>query len=297
MRLVPGPTLHNRPAIPLLVGTGRWVHSAPLALIVEVGDSRMTAPGTPDGRSPRLPWSGATLPTSAECCPYSDPVRLLMVEDEERLAASLAAGLRAEGYAVDVAHDGWHGFHLAQGNRYAAVILDIMLPGLNGFRVCARLRAAGSTVPILMLTAKDGEYDEAEALDTGADDYLSKPFSQMVLLARLRALVRRGGAVRSSALMVGDLWLDPASRRCRRGETQVRLTMKEFAVLECLALRPTEVVAKTEILDAVWDQDFRGDANIVEVYVHALRRKLDVPFGRRSIETVRGAGYRLVQDA
>ncbi len=216
-----------------------------------------------------------------------------MIEDEERLATALSRGLRGEGYAVDVAHDGREGLDLAQTHPYSALILDIMLPGLNGYAVCGRLRAAGSTLPILMLTAKNGEYDEAEALDTGADDYLSKPFSYVVLLARLRALLRRGGAVRPAVLRVGDLWLDPAARRCRRGDVPVRLTAREFAVLECLARRPDEAVAKIDIIDAVWDQAFDGDVNIVEVYVRALRRKLDLPFGRSTIQTVRGAGYRL----
>lgn len=221
-------------------------------------------------------------------------MRLLLIDDEERFAATLAHGLRADGYAVDLAHDGRHGLDLARTHPYAAIVLDIMLPGLNGYAVCAELRRAGSTVPILMLTAKNGEYDEAEALDTGADDYISKPFSYVVLVARLRALLRRGGAVRRSVLTVGDLWLDPATRRCRRGDTEVRLTTKQFAVLECLARRAEQVVTKTEILDEAWDERYDGDVNIVEVYVRALRRKLDVPFGRTSIQTVRGAGYRLM---
>jgi len=224
-------------------------------------------------------------------------MRLLIIEDEERLAATLSRGLRAEGYAVDVAHDGVEGLDLARTFRYSAILLDILLPGLNGYRVCAELREAGSTVPILMLTSKRGEYDEAEGLDTGADDYLSKPFSYVVLVARLRALVRRGGPARPPELRVGDLWLDPAARRCRRGEVEVRLTTKEFAVLECLARRPGEAVAKTEILDEVWDMGFDGDVNIVEVYVRALRRKLDEPFGLATIQTLRGAGYRLVPGA
>jgi DNA-binding response OmpR family regulator len=219
-------------------------------------------------------------------------MRLLLVEDDERLATTLTQGLRAEGYAVDVAYDGREGLSLAVTYPYTAVILDIMLPGLNGFAVCARLRRGGSTVPILMLTAKNGEYDEAEALDTGADDYISKPFSYVVLVARLRALLRRGGAVRPSILTAGDLRLDPAARRCRHGTTEVRLTAKEFAVLECLARRPDEVVAKIDIIDEVWDQAFDGDVNIVEVYIRTLRRKL--PSEPPTIQTVRGAGYRLV---
>lgn len=224
-------------------------------------------------------------------------MRLLIVEDEVRLARTLATGLRGEGYAVDVVHDGREGLAAATAYPYAAVILDIMLPGMNGYVICDHIRRSGSTVPILMLTAKNGEYDEAEALDTGADDYLSKPFSYVVLAARLRALLRRGGATRPVALRVGDLWLDPAARRCRRGGEDVRLTAKEFAVVECLARRQGEVVSKVDILDEVWDHAFGGDVNIVEVYVRALRRKLDIPFGRASIETVRGGGYRLVADA
>src|SRR6266536_1044956 len=171
-------------------------------------------------------------------------MRLLIVEDEERLAATLARGLRAEGYAVDLAADGLEGLELATTNPYGAIVLDLLLPWLNGYRVCAQLRAAGNRTPVLMLTAKQGEYDEAEALDTGADDYLRKPFSYPVLLAPLRALLRRGGAARAPELRVGDLWLDPAARRCRRGQVEVRLTAKQFAVLECLARRAGEVVAK-----------------------------------------------------
>ncbi|MBT2212056.1 MULTISPECIES: response regulator transcription factor [Actinomadura] len=219
-------------------------------------------------------------------------MRLLLVEDNERLTTTLARGLRAEGYGVDVSHNGQEGLSRALAHPYAVVVLDIMLPGLNGFAVCERLRRSGSTVPILMLTAKNGEYDEAEALDTGADDYISKPFSYVVLIARLRALLRRGGATRPSVLTAGDLRLDPAARRCHHGVTEIRLTAKEFAVLECLARRPDEVVTKIDIIDEVWDHAFDGDVNIVEVYVRTLRRKL--PSGPAAIQTVRGAGYRLV---
>ncbi|MEO3852639.1 response regulator transcription factor [Streptomyces sp. B8F3] len=218
-------------------------------------------------------------------------MRLLVVDDEEGLAASLKRGLEAAGYAVDLAHDGHTGLYLAREYPYQAIVLDIMLPGLNGYRVCARLRAEGVETPILMLTAKSGEYDEAEGLDTGADDYLAKPFSYVVLEARLRALLRRGGSRTRAVLRIGDLWIDPAGRSCGRGETGVALTAKEFAVLECLARRCDEVVSKTEIAEQVWSADFDGDLNIVEVYVSALRRKIDVPFGRRSITTVRGCGY------
>jgi DNA-binding response OmpR family regulator len=173
------------------------------------------------------------------------------------------------------------------------IVLDVMLPRVNGYTVCARLRAAENWTPILMLTAKDGVHDEAEALDTGADDYLSKPFSYVVLLARLRALVRRGGTARPVSISVGDLTLDPAGLRCRRGEVDIALTPKEFAVLHGLARRPGQVVSKRELLAQAWDFAFDGDPNIVEVYVSALRRKIDAPFGRTSLVTVRGAGYRL----
>ncbi|MCX4749019.1 response regulator transcription factor [Kitasatospora sp. NBC_01287] len=220
-------------------------------------------------------------------------MRLLMVEDEERLAQSLSQGLRAEGYAVDVVGDGLLGLERARSCDYAAIVLDLMLPGLNGFRICQELRRERNPVPILMLTAKNGEYDEAEALDCGADDFLSKPFSYVVLTARLRALLRRGAAARPSVLAVADLRIDPAARRCTVGEGVLRLTVKEFGVLECLARRPDQAVPKTEILDAVWDSAFRGDANIVEVYIAALRRKLAGSDALCRIETVRGIGYRL----
>ncbi|WP_327295199.1 MULTISPECIES: response regulator transcription factor [unclassified Streptomyces] len=218
-------------------------------------------------------------------------MRLLIVEDEKRLAVSLARGLTAEGYAVDVAHDGLEGLHLAGEGPYDLVVLDIMLPGMNGYRVCAALRAAGNDVPILMLTAKDGEYDEAEGLDTGADDYLTKPFSYVVLVARIRALLRRRAAGRPSpVLTAGSLTVHTATRRVHRAGSEVTLTAKEFAVLEQLVVRQGEVVGKPEILEHVWDFAYEGDPNIVEVYVSALRRKL----GADLIQTVRGAGYRLV---
>ncbi|MFJ6316717.1 response regulator transcription factor [Streptomyces californicus] len=217
-------------------------------------------------------------------------MRLLIVEDEKRLAVSLARGLTAEGFAVDVVHDGLEGLHRADEGGYDLVILDIMLPGMNGYRVCAALRAAGHEVPILMLTAKDGEYDEAEGLDTGADDYLTKPFSYVVLVARVRALLRRRGAgTPAPVLTVGALRIDTAARRVIRDEGEVTLTAKEFAVLEQLALRAGQVVSKAEILEHVWDFAYDGDPNIVEVYISTLRRKL----GAAAIRTVRGAGYRL----
>ncbi|MFI0959978.1 response regulator transcription factor [Streptomyces sp. NPDC021080] len=218
-------------------------------------------------------------------------MRLLIVEDEKRLALSLAKGLRAEGFAVDVVHDGNEGLRLAAEGVHDLVVLDIMLPGLNGYRVCAALRAAGHDVPILMLTAKDGEYDEAEGLDTGADDYLTKPFSYVVLVARVKALLHRSGSAGASpVLRVGSLVVDTAARRVCRDETEVTLTAKEFAVLEQLVTRAGQVVGKPEILEHVWDFAYDGDPNIVEVYVSTLRRKL----GTDTIQTVRGAGYRLV---
>lgn len=218
-------------------------------------------------------------------------MRLLIVEDEKRLALSLAKGLTAEGYAVDVVHDGVDGLHQASEGTYDLVILDIMLPGMNGYRVCSTLRAAGHDVPILMLTAKDGEYDEAEGLDTGADDYLTKPFSYVVLVARVKALLRRRGTAGASPVhTLGDLRVDTAARRVFCGEdSEVTLTTKEFAVLEQLVLRAGEVVSKGDILEHVWDFAYEGDPNIVEVYISALRRKLGAPL----IKTVRGAGYRL----
>lgn len=218
-------------------------------------------------------------------------MRLLIVEDEKRLAVSLAKGLRAEGFAVDVVHDGLEGLHLAGEGAYDLIVLDIMLPGMNGYRVCAALRAAGNDVPILMLTAKDGEYDEAEGLDTGADDYLTKPFSYVVLVARVKALLRRrGSAGASPVLRIGALTVDTSTRRVHREDTEVALTAKEFAVLEQLAVRAGQVVGKPEILEHVWDFAYDGDPNIIEVYISALRRKL----GATTIQTVRGAGYRLV---
>lgn len=216
-----------------------------------------------------------------------------MVEDERRLAELLKSGLEREGFAVDLAHDGRDGLWMATEQRYDVIVLDVMLPLLHGYGVCARLREAGNWTPILMLTAKDGEQDEAEALDTGADDFLSKPFSYVVLLARLRALVRRGIRERPAVLAVGDLRVDPAGLRCSRGDVEIALTPKEFAILHCLARHAGEVVAKTELLSRAWDFAYDGDSNVVEVYVSALRRKIDKPFGLTTLTTVRGAGYRL----
>jgi DNA-binding response OmpR family regulator len=224
---------------------------------------------------------------------HAGPVRILVVEDERRLAELLKDGLVTEGFAVDLAPDGREGLWLATENPYDVIILDVMLPYLNGDDVCARLRAAEIWTPILMLTAKDTARDEAQALDNGADDYLSKPFSYEVLLARLRALVRRGVRERPAVITVGDLTVDPAGMRCSRGETAIALTPKEFAVLHGLARRAGQVITKTELLSQAWDFAYDGDSNIIEVYVSALRRKIDKPFGRSTLVTVRGAGYRL----
>ena len=220
-------------------------------------------------------------------------MRLLLVEDEERLAAAIAEGLAAEGFTVDAVRNGAEGLWRAIEGQYAAIVLDILLPDMNGYEICAALRARKIWVPILMLTAKEGEYDEAEALDTGADDFLSKPFSYVVLVARLRALVRRGSAPRPAVLSVDDLELDPATRRCRRAGREIALTPREFALLEALMRCRGEVISKQKILDEVWGLDFQGAANVVEVYVGYLRRKIDTPFGRSSLETLRGVGYRL----
>ncbi|MGA4545756.1 response regulator transcription factor [Uniformispora flossi] len=221
-------------------------------------------------------------------------MRVLLVEDEVRLAEMVRQGLVDAGFNVDVEHTGPEGLWAATERTYDVVVLDIMLPGMDGYRVCAKLREAGVWTPVLMLTAKDGEYDLADALDLGADDYLTKPFSFVVLLARLRALIRRGGAVRPPVLAVGDLTLDPARRKVARGSTEIALTPREFALLEFLMRHAGDVVSKTEILENVWDAHYDGPANVVEVYVGYLRRKIDQPYGRTTIETVRGAGYRLV---
>lgn len=216
-------------------------------------------------------------------------MRVLVVEDEVRQAAALKRGLEAEGFAVDVANNGNDGLWLATEQPYDVIVLDVMLPGLNGFKVCAQLRAKQIWTPVLMLTAKDGELDEAEALDTGADDFLSKPFSYVVLVARLRALLRRGATSRPPVLEVGNIELDVAARSCTVGGRPVELTPREFSVVEYLMRRQGEVVPKVEILEHVWDFAFDGGDNVVEVHVSALRRKL----GSAAIETVRGAGYRM----
>ena len=223
-------------------------------------------------------------------------MRVLVVEDEKKVAAAVRRGLEAEGFAVDVALTGTDGLWMATESTYDVIVLDIMLPGMNGFDVCAKVRDAGIWTPILMLTAKDGEYDQAEALDTGADDYLTKPFSFVVLLARIRALLRRSGRSERVIHQAGDLSVDPATHRCTRAGVDVQLTAREFAVLEFLIRRRGEVVSKAEILDNVWDFAFDGDPNIVEVYIRHLRTKIDEPFDRQAIHTIRGAGYRLDPD-
>lgn len=220
-------------------------------------------------------------------------MRVLVVEDEKRLAAGLKKGLEAEGFATDVALTGTDGLWMAREEPYDAIVLDVMLPGINGYAICATLREERVWTPILMLTAKDGELDEAEALDTGADDYLSKPFSHVVLVARLRALVRRGVQERPAVLAIDDLTLDPGAHRVTRGGSEIELTTREMAILEYLLRHQGMVVSKAELLEHVWDYTFEGDDNIVEVYMRRLRNKLDRPFGRSSIETIRGAGYRL----
>ncbi|MDT5247234.1 MAG: hypothetical protein QOD36_4610 [Mycobacterium sp.] len=220
-------------------------------------------------------------------------MRVLLVEDESVLAETLAGGLRADGFSVDIASSGVDVVGRVQAIAYDAIVLDIMLPGPSGYEVLRRLRSAGVWIPVLMLTAKDGEYDEADALDLGADDYLTKPFSYVVLLAHLRAVIRRGAPERPAPLTAGDLVLDSAAHTCRRATTAIELTPREFAVPEYLMRRRDQVVSKSEIMANVWDTFYDGDPNVVEVYVGYLRRKIDAPFGRRSIETVRGAGYRL----
>jgi DNA-binding response OmpR family regulator len=224
-------------------------------------------------------------------------VKLLVVEDDAKIAAAVRRGLEAEGFTVEVASDGEDGLWRATEGSYDLIVLDIMLPGRNGYRICADLRAAGNWTPILMLTAKDGDLDEAEALDTGADDFLTKPFSFAVLVARVRALLRRAPDRTVVPASVGDLRIDPSRRRVWRGDEEVRLTAREFDVLALLVRRSGQVLSKAQILASVWDSDFEGDPNIVEVYVRRLRRKLDEPFDRRSLETVRGAGYRITADA
>jgi two-component system OmpR family response regulator len=220
-------------------------------------------------------------------------VRVLLVEDELKLARAVRRGLQQEGYAVDVAATGNDGLHLATEVRYDAVVLDVMLPGLDGFEVCRRMRAGGRWAPVLMLTARDGIADRVAGLDVGADDYLVKPFAFRELLARLRALVRRGGGERPVVLVAGDLRLDPAAHTVARAGRQVELSAREFALLEFFMRHPGEVVSRTQILEHVWDFNYEGLSNVVDVYIGYLRRKLELPFGRPLLRTVRGVGYAL----
>ena len=217
---------------------------------------------------------------------------MLVVEDDARIASAVKRGLDAEGYSVQVSLDGDDGLWRATEQHYDLLIVDLMLPGRDGFEICRVLREQGDWTPILVLTARDGEADETRALDTGADDYLVKPFAFPRLIAHVRALLRRTSGT-APAIEVGDLRLDPARHRCWRGGTEIRLTAREFSVLEYLVRRAGLVTPKFEILRGVWEYDFDGDPNIVEVYIRRLRRKIDVPFGRHDIETVRGTGYRL----
>jgi DNA-binding response OmpR family regulator len=223
-------------------------------------------------------------------------MRVLVVDDEAALTETLREALVGEGFAVDVARDGVDGLWAATEHAYDVVVLDIMLPGLNGYEVCRKLRDRQIWTPVLMLTAKDGEYDQADALDLGADDYLTKPFSYVVLVAGIRALTRRGAPRRPAVLTAGDLAVDPARRRVTRGGEDIAVTSREFAMLEFLMRRRGDVVSKRAIIENVWDMNFDADPNIVEVYVSYLRKKIDQPYGRGAIQTIRGAGYRLAAD-
>lgn len=223
-------------------------------------------------------------------------VRVLLVEDEVLLAETIRQGLTAAGFVVDVSHDGVDGLWAATENLYDVVVLDVMLPGMHGYAVLRQLRERQNWVPVIMLTAKDGEYDQTDAFDLGADDYLTKPFSFLVLVARLRALIRRGAPERPVTLAVGSLRLDPTTRRVTRNGRDVSLTAREFGLLLYLMRNPDEVLSKAQILDNVWDPEFQGGDNVVEVYIGYLRRKIDEPFGLNSLRTIRGMGYRLSAD-
>jgi len=224
-------------------------------------------------------------------------MRVLVVEDEPRMASLIRRGLVGEGLAADVAGSGEDGLWLAESHDYDAIVLDVMLPGIDGFETCRRLRAAGVWAPVLMLTARDAVEDRVAGLDAGADDYLVKPFAFAELLARLRALARRGAEERPNVLQVGDLTLDPAARLVRRGDDEIRLSAKEFSLLETFMRRPGEVLSRLHLLEHAWDFAYENRSNVVDVYIRHLRRKIDEPFGRNSLETVRGAGYRLREDS
>ena len=223
-------------------------------------------------------------------------LRLLVVEDAVKLAALLKRGFEEEGYAVDVVGGGEEAVWIATENPYDAIVLDVVLPDIDGFEVCARLRRAGRWAPVVMLTARDAVDDRVRGLDSGADDYLTKPFAFPELVARVRALLRRGGAARPAVLAVGDLTLDPATRSVHRGDSEITLTGKEFALLEYFMRHPDEVLSRTQLIEHVWDFAFDGDPHVVSVYVGYLREKVDRPFARRSLQTVRGMGYRIRDD-
>jgi two-component system OmpR family response regulator len=223
-------------------------------------------------------------------------VRALIVEDETKMAALLRRGLMEEGYAADIARTGEDALWMARATPYDAIVLDVMLPGADGFEVCRELRSSGVWAPVLILTARDGIHDRVVGLDTGADDYLTKPFSFAELLARLRALTRRGPLERPTVLEVGTLRLDPATREVWRGDAEIGLSAKEFALLETFMRRPGQVLTRLELLEHVWDYGYENRSNVVDVYIRYLREKIDRPFGAESIETVRGAGYRLRAD-
>ncbi len=218
---------------------------------------------------------------------------MLIAEDETRMAALLRRGLEEEGYAVDLSADGLDAVWMATENEYDAIVLDVMLPGIDGFEVCRRLRAAARWAPVLMLTARDAVEDRVRGLDAGGDDYLTKPFSFAELVARLRALLRRGAQERPTVVTVGDLRLDPGRHQAWRGATELDLTAKEFALLEFFMRHPGEALSRTRLIEHVWDFAFDGTSNVIDQYVGYLRRKIDRPFGRDDLETVRGAGYRL----
>ena len=223
-------------------------------------------------------------------------MRVLVVEDDARMAAAIGRGLRFEGLVVDLARGGEEALRMAGGIEYDAVVLDVMMPGLDGFETCRRLRAERNWVPVLMLTARDAVEDRVRGLDGGADDYLTKPFSLAELLARLRALVRRGRIERPVLLEVGDLRLDPATREVHRGAEEIALSAREFGLLESFMRHPGQVFTQPQLLESVWDLGYEQRSNVVEVYVRYLREKIDRPFGVESIETVRGVGYRLRRD-
>jgi two-component system OmpR family response regulator len=223
-------------------------------------------------------------------------MRVLVVEDEVKMAALIRRGMREEGLAADVAITGEDALWMAGATEYDAIVLDVMLPGIDGFETCRRLRATGVWAPVLMLTARDAVEDRVAGLDTGADDYLTKPFSFVELLARIRALARRGPIGQPAILTAGDLHLDPAGRRVWRGDTDVSLSSKEFALLETFMRHPGQVLDRLQLLEHAWDYDYENRSNVIDVYVRYLREKIDRPFGVDSLETVRGTGYRLRAD-